>query len=93
MQGAICPHALISVQYSIVVSACISHIRLFKQYKLDDFPNASVSNFANIGDFINTFIGDILLVLTTIASLAMLTAAIVAWGATRVRPLEVLRYE
>src|SRR6266568_3447398 len=35
-------------------------------------PNASVINFANLGDFINQIIGNVLLILTTIASLSLL---------------------
>jgi putative ABC transport system permease protein len=51
-------------------------------------PNASVSNFANIGDFINTFIGDILLVLTTIASLSLLAGVIIIANAVALAMLE-----
>jgi putative ABC transport system permease protein len=51
-------------------------------------PNASVSNFANIGDFINTFIGDILLVLTTIASLSLLAGMIIIANAVALAMLE-----
>src|SRR6266700_2630565 len=51
-------------------------------------PNASVFNFANIGDFINTFIGDILLVLTTIASLSLLAGVIIIANAVALAMLE-----
>ncbi|HEY6408124.1 MAG TPA: FtsX-like permease family protein [Ktedonobacteraceae bacterium] len=51
-------------------------------------PNASVANFANIGDFINTFIGDILLVLTTIASLSLLAGVIIIANAVALAMLE-----
>ncbi|TMC19346.1 MAG: FtsX-like permease family protein, partial [Chloroflexi bacterium] len=51
-------------------------------------PNASVFNFANIGDFINTFIGDILLVLTTIASLSLLAGVINIANAVALAMLE-----
>lgn len=49
----------------------------------------SVFGDANIAVGTLTTIGLVLFV----ALVAMLTAALVAWGATRVRPLEVLRYE
>ncbi len=51
-------------------------------------PNASVFNFANIGDFINNFIGDILLVLTTIASLSLLAGVIIIANAVALAMLE-----
>ncbi len=51
-------------------------------------PNASVLNFANIGDFINNFIGDILLVLTTIASLSLLAGVIIIANAVALAMLE-----
>ena len=51
-------------------------------------PNATVANFANIGDFINTFIGDILLVLTTIASLSLLAGVIIIANAVALAMLE-----
>ena len=51
-------------------------------------PNASVFNFANIGDFINTFISDILLVLTTIASLSLLAGVIIIANAVALAMLE-----
>ncbi|HYK84113.1 MAG TPA: FtsX-like permease family protein [Ktedonobacteraceae bacterium] len=51
-------------------------------------PNASVLNFANIGDFINSFIGDILLVLTTIASLSLLAGVIIIANAVALAMLE-----
>ena len=51
-------------------------------------PNASVINFANIGDFINSFIGDILLVLTTIASLSLLAGVIIIANAVALAMLE-----
>jgi putative ABC transport system permease protein len=51
-------------------------------------PNASVFNFANIGDFINNFIGDILLVLTTIASLSLLAGIIIIANAVALAMLE-----
>ncbi|MFL5652772.1 MAG: ABC transporter permease [Ktedonobacteraceae bacterium] len=51
-------------------------------------PNASVFNFANIGDFINSFIGDILLVLTTIASLSLLAGVIIIANAVALAMLE-----
>jgi putative ABC transport system permease protein len=51
-------------------------------------PNATVANFANIGDFINNFIGDILLVLTTIASLSLLAGVIIIANAVALAMLE-----
>lgn len=51
-------------------------------------PNASVFNFANIGDYINSFIGDILLVLTTIASLSLLAGVIIIANAVALAMLE-----
>jgi predicted lysophospholipase L1 biosynthesis ABC-type transport system permease subunit len=51
-------------------------------------PNAQVVNFANIGDFINSFISDILLVLTTIASLSLLAGVIIIANAVALAMLE-----
>src|SRR5437762_2880644 len=51
-------------------------------------PNASVFNFANIGDFINTFIGDIILTLTTVASLSLLAGVIIIANAVALAMLE-----
>ena len=51
-------------------------------------PNASVINFANLGDFINSFIGDLLLVLTTIASLSLLAGVIIIANAVALAMLE-----
>lgn len=51
-------------------------------------PNASVFNFANIGDFINSIISDMLLVLTTIASLSLLAGVIIIANAVALAMLE-----
>lgn len=51
-------------------------------------PNASVTNFANIGDFINSIISDMLLVLTTIASLSLLAGVIIIANAVALAMLE-----
>ncbi len=51
-------------------------------------PNASVLNLANIGDFINQFINDILLVLITIASLSLLAGIIIIANAVALAMLE-----
>jgi putative ABC transport system permease protein len=51
-------------------------------------PNITVANFANIGDFINSFINDILLVLITIASLSLLAGIIIIANAVALAMLE-----
>ena len=51
-------------------------------------PNASVFNLASIGDFINQFINDILLVLITIASLSLLAGIIIIANAVALAMLE-----
>lgn len=51
-------------------------------------PNASVLNLANIGDFINSFINDLLLVLITIASLSLLAGVIIIANAVALAMLE-----
>ncbi len=51
-------------------------------------PNITVANFANIGDFINSFINDILLVLITIASLSLLAGVIIIANAVALAMLE-----
>jgi len=51
-------------------------------------PNASVINFANLGDFINQFIGNVLLILTTIASLSLLAGVIIIANAVALAMLE-----
>ncbi len=51
-------------------------------------PNAGVYNFANIGDYINSIISDLLLVLTTIASLSLLAGVIIIANAVALAMLE-----
>jgi putative ABC transport system permease protein len=51
-------------------------------------PNAGVYNFANIGDYINSVISDLLLVLTTIASLSLLAGVIIIANAVALAMLE-----
>jgi putative ABC transport system permease protein len=51
-------------------------------------PNIAIANFANIGDFINSFINDILLVLITIASLSLLAGIIIIANAVALAMLE-----
>jgi putative ABC transport system permease protein len=52
---------------------------------------AAFNRFAGLGIGVNVF--TTLGLIALVAIVAMLVAAVVAWGATRVRPLEVLRYE
>jgi putative ABC transport system permease protein len=47
-----------------------------------------VINFANLGDFINQFIGNVLLILTTIASLSLLAGVIIIANAVALAMLE-----
>lgn len=51
-------------------------------------PDASVYNFANIGDYIDQILGDALLVLTTIASLSLLAGIIIIANAVALAMLE-----
>ena len=51
-------------------------------------PTANVFNLASIGDFINQFINDILLVLITIASLSLLAGIIIIANAVALAMLE-----
>src|SRR5258708_15377371 len=51
-------------------------------------PNASITNFANIGDFINSIISDMLLILITIASLSLLAGVIIIANAVALAMLE-----
>ncbi len=51
-------------------------------------PNIAVANFASIGDFINQFLNDILLVLITIASLSLLAGLIIIANAVALAMLE-----
>ena len=52
---------------------------------------AAFNRFAGLGIGVN--IATTLGLIALVAVVAMLVAAFVAWGATRVRPIEVLRYE
>ena len=51
-------------------------------------PNASVRNLANIGDIIDQIISDILLILTTIASMSLLAGVIIIANAVALAMLE-----
>ncbi|MDQ6662455.1 MAG: ABC transporter permease, partial [Chloroflexota bacterium] len=51
-------------------------------------PNADVLNFADLGALVNQFIGDILLILTTIASLSLLAGIIIIANAVALAMLE-----
>ncbi|GCE13132.1 ABC transporter permease [Tengunoibacter tsumagoiensis] len=51
-------------------------------------PNASVTNYANIGDFINGYIANIIQILTAIASLSLLAGVIIIANAVALAMLE-----